>query len=146
MKKTQTKVMLKELGVAATDAMTLAQPTELAPIIDHSGWFKLPYAKPVFDSGWTLPVIETPSKLTIDIKAGNNLPKSKDDREFVPIRMDRHRFVQWSDVLQGNLQSEQERCEKQGLGIQIFVVEKGHVFVDPNLEWTCSRAGLKVNA
>jgi hypothetical protein len=146
MKKAQTKVMLNELGVATIDAITVGEKTALSEITDHSGWLKLPYMKPVFDSGWTLPVIDTPSKLTIDIKAGNNLPKSKDDREFVPIRMDDHRFVQWSDVLQGNLLSEQERCEKQGLGIQIFVVEEGNIFIDPNLDWICSRAGLQVNS
>lgn len=122
------------------------EPTVPATTVDHSDWLKLPYTKPVFDTGWTLPTIETPSKLTIDIKAGNSIPKSKDDREFIPIRMDDHRFVQWNDTLQGNLQAEQERCTKQGLGIQIFVIEEGNIFINPNLDWTCSRAGLKVNS
>ena len=128
-----------------------AQTTEIQTTEVHEANYSivLPKRNPIRDSGFTLPAVTTPTRLVVGRRDANGnempLPKSG-DRELIPISMGNNRFVQWLDTFQGNLEMEQERLDKLGIGIQIYQVEGEQFKLDANLEWTASRGGLKANA
>jgi hypothetical protein len=127
------------------------QTTDVTTMAEASYTLVLPKRTPIRDTGFRLPEIVVPSRMTIGQKDSTGalrpLPKGADGRELVPVSIGNNRFVVWNDVLQGNIIAEQERCDKNGLGIQVYVVMGENFKVDANLEWICSRnGGLKVNA
>ena len=146
-KKTKVENPVQELEVVTAEIAVVGDNTIVAVNQNTDGWLVLPERKPLFDSGFTLPSITEPSKLSFDsvVSSANQLDAEGNQREFVPIRMGNHRFVQWLDTLEGNLRAEQARLDKQGNGVQIYVVMEGNFFIDPNLEWTVSRKGQKAS-
>ena len=139
---------LDDAGIEYVKSMTSAELEALLPT-DQAVDLRLKELTPVNDTGWSIPTITTGVALAFDTSmfTSDGVPPvgGKTNRAFVPIVMGVHRFVQWSDTLQGNLLREQERLEANG--IKVFEKDNGFIVINSKLSWTCSpKTGLRVEA